>query len=186
MNPIGRLWPTNGPTWRVSNIQVLDFSLLSPKSQLYRLAMLTYCLLTTCTFLYLDLRKAKHSAGKKGHNPLTPLLGDGWTLFELVFFFNIVLFIYHFAIFQSLCSQIALRIGPLVTAPDNDFVDMTDILAAYTTMSNVLAYASFLSLVKVRKEERDIQYSVISYTWHSLAYASFLSLVKVGGILNLN
>ena len=148
--------------------------------------MLTYCLLTTCTFLYLDLRKAKHSAGKKGHNPLTPLLGDGWTLFELVFFFNIVLFIYHFAIFQSLCSQIALRIGPLVTAPDNDFVDMTDILAAYTTMSNVLAYASFLSLVKVRKEERDIQYSVISYTWHSLAYASFLSLVKVGDILHLN
>ena len=58
MNPIGRLWPTNGPTWRVSNIQVLDFSLLSPESaSLYRLAMLTYCLLTTCTFLYLDLRK---------------------------------------------------------------------------------------------------------------------------------
>ena len=76
MNPIGRLWPTNGPTWRVSNIQVLDFSLLSPKSQLYRLAMLTYCLLTTCPFLYLDLRKAKHSAGKKGW----PDFGMRWAL----------------------------------------------------------------------------------------------------------
>jgi hypothetical protein len=145
-----------------------------------------------CTFLYLDLRKAKRSARKKGHTPLTPLLGDGWTLFELVFFFTIVLFIYHFAIFQALCSQIALRIGPLVTAPDNDFVDLTDILAAYTTMSNVLAYASFLSLVKVRKGERNIHifcYSSISYTHGTISPMpcsyrwSFLSLVKVEDIM---
>ena len=144
VNPIGRLWPTAGPTWRVSNVQILDFSGTSPRGKLYRGAMMAYCLLTTCTFLYLDLRKAKHRGVAK-------VLSDGWTIFELLFFTNIIVFIYYFLVYKIHCDAVVTHIGLLVAAPDTNYLDMTKILEAYRTMSNVLAYASFLSLVKVFK-----------------------------------